>query len=497
MTGDFPWRQRPALEKLLADWRQRLVGASVSRVTAGPGWVGLTLVGQPATFLFLIARPGAALLWDALELPPRSVCAALGWQRRPPLASHLRGQQLVGVELLPSDRIVALLFRGDPTSPPLYLLHQLFGSRGNLVLLDQTGRLLWRLHRSPHPALTRLPPATLLASPPRGATGAAPSSAPPATPADATPAPAVVHPTRKKDIAGLFRQSALTCVTELLTAEVHTRLATALRRALTGTNRLVSNLQRDLASAVRSDEFRATAETLAIHLHTLVRGAAEVMLEDAMGNERRIALDPALGPAANMEHYFRLARKAARGRAIIAERLTAAVTRLKRLRAKQDELAAANEAAAERLAVLLAWRDQNAALLGEAGVEITAPARRPRVEAEPGRPFRRYRIEDKWEVWIGRNNQENDRLTHHTAAPSDLWFHAQGVPGSHVILRTAGRPEAIPKRILNKVAALAALHSKARHSSWPPSSTPSASTCASRARPPLEPLPVSARKLSS
>ena len=45
---------------------------------------------------------------------------------------------------------------------------------------------------------------------------------------------------------------------------------------------------------------------------------------------------------------------------------------------------------------------------------------------------------------------------------------AQGVPGSHVILRTAGRPEQVPRTILEKAAALAALHSKARHSGLVP-----------------------------
>ena len=87
---------------------------------------------------------------------------------------------------------------------------------------------------------------------------------------------------------------------------------------------------------------------------------------------------------------------------------------------------------------------------------------------QPGRPFRRYRLAGGWEVWVGRNNRENDELTHRAAAPGDLWFHAQGVPGSHVVLRTGGRPEQVPGRVREQAAALAALHSRARHSSLVP-----------------------------
>ena len=69
---------------------------------------------------------------------------------------------------------------------------------------------------------------------------------------------------------------------------------------------------------------------------------------------------------------------------------------------------------------------------------------------------------------MGRNNKENDQLTHRASHLRDIWLHAQGVAGSHVILRTAGKPESVPKAVLHKAAALAALHSKARHSSLVP-----------------------------
>jgi predicted ribosome quality control (RQC) complex YloA/Tae2 family protein len=77
-------------------------------------------------------------------------------------------------------------------------------------------------------------------------------------------------------------------------------------------------------------------------------------------------------------------------------------------------------------------------------------------------------VDDRWEVWVGRNNKENDVLTHRTAHSLDIWLHAQGVPGSHVILRTGGKPEQVPRSVLEKAAALAAMNSKARHSGLVP-----------------------------
>ena len=64
---------------------------------------------------------------------------------------------------------------------------------------------------------------------------------------------------------------------------------------------------------------------------------------------------------------------------------------------------------------------------------------------------------------MGRNNKENATLTHRIGKSLDYWFHAQGYPGSHVLVRSGGR-ELAPPDILY-AARLAATHSKARGSS--------------------------------
>jgi predicted ribosome quality control (RQC) complex YloA/Tae2 family protein len=81
---------------------------------------------------------------------------------------------------------------------------------------------------------------------------------------------------------------------------------------------------------------------------------------------------------------------------------------------------------------------------------------------------RRFELPGGWIVLVGRSNQENDTLTHRIARPEDLWFHARGVAGSHVVLRRAGRKDAPGKRTIEQAAAIAAYYSKARTSRMAP-----------------------------
>ena len=78
-----------------------------------------------------------------------------------------------------------------------------------------------------------------------------------------------------------------------------------------------------------------------------------------------------------------------------------------------------------------------------------------------------YQLPDAFEVLAGKTDADNDILSLKTAKPNDLWFHAHGLPGSHVILR---HPEGDkPDNATIKVAAaIAAWHSKARNAGTVP-----------------------------
>ncbi|RMG93589.1 MAG: DUF814 domain-containing protein [Candidatus Dadabacteria bacterium] len=142
------------------------------------------------------------------------------------------------------------------------------------------------------------------------------------------------------------------------------------------------------------------------------------------GGEVELELDPALSPPANLERLYRTAAKAERAREILTRRLEEARGELARL--------------------------------GD-GAETPEPGRPAR--AEPGRPYARYRSSDGWEIWVGRNGRENDRLVRE-ARPWDLWLHARDAAGAHVLVRLPGRDARCPERTLLEAAGLAALRSR-------------------------------------
>lgn len=69
---------------------------------------------------------------------------------------------------------------------------------------------------------------------------------------------------------------------------------------------------------------------------------------------------------------------------------------------------------------------------------------------------------DGFAVLVGRGARENDALTFGAAAPRDLWLHAAGYAGSHVVIRMPEDIDAVPRNVIERAAQLAAWHSKAR-----------------------------------
>jgi len=78
-----------------------------------------------------------------------------------------------------------------------------------------------------------------------------------------------------------------------------------------------------------------------------------------------------------------------------------------------------------------------------------------------------YELPGGWRVFAGASDADNDYLSTQLAEPSDWWFHADKVPGSHVILR-ARADEEPSRETLKQAAAVAAYHSKARNAGMIP-----------------------------
>lgn len=224
------------------------------------------------------------------------------------------------------------------------------------------------------------------------------------------------------------------------------------RRALKKTRRLLANVTEDLESARRSDELRYLGNLLVTWRHRLKPGMEEITVKDFSGEDDiTIPLDPALDAERNIRIYFRRAKKGEKGLAIIMARKARIRKDVEKLEKSIAEIEAIDDPAA--LAAIIIPKGIHGSRSGKV--------------IEKDRPrFKSFTVDDTHTILVGRSDKENDELTHRYAAPTDLWFHAQGTPGSHVLLRGANR--STPSRIIEMAAGIAAWFSKARGSGTVP-----------------------------
>lgn len=81
--------------------------------------------------------------------------------------------------------------------------------------------------------------------------------------------------------------------------------------------------------------------------------------------------------------------------------------------------------------------------------------------ASKGAGWRTYHAEG-FEVLVGKGARDNDELTFRVAEPADLWLHASGYAGSHVVVRNPGKLAELPREVVEFAAQLAVHYSKAR-----------------------------------
>jgi len=211
-----------------------------------------------------------------------------------------------------------------------------------------------------------------------------------------------------------------------------------LQRAIARHTRTLQKLEDWLDGADEADRLQSLADLVMIHQSDIAPKAEQATLADpATGLERTIRLIPSLSAIENAQRMYERAKRLRRGRPHVMlriERLRAEIPALERALEQVDAGQAIDEVAAHLL-----------------------PGKRTRtLEPAPSR----HRMEvDGFTIKIGRSARDNDRLLRE-AAPDDLWLHAKGYAGSHVVVRRGGRRE-IPDAVVRRAARLAAKHSKA------------------------------------
>lgn len=233
-----------------------------------------------------------------------------------------------------------------------------------------------------------------------------------------------------------------------------------LRVLTSASDRVARKLDRqreELARSEKREEKRLFGELLHANLHAVARGATSVEVVnyyDPDGGRVRIPLNPALTAVQNAQKYYKDYRKAQTAQRVLSEQIAAGEQELQYLDTVFDALSRARS-----------FRE-----LSELREELLAGGylKKQKGRQKPPPPLGplRFRSSDGYEILVGRNNVQNDKLTLKTAKGSDLWLHTKDIPGSHTVIRTGGREP--PERTLTEAAGLAALHSKAAHSAQVP-----------------------------
>ncbi|NLX08702.1 MAG: fibronectin/fibrinogen-binding protein [Chloroflexi bacterium] len=225
-------------------------------------------------------------------------------------------------------------------------------------------------------------------------------------------------------------------------------LREALEEAQARLSKKLESLRRSLQDDAALEHLRQGGELLLAYQYTLQSGQTVLRAQyEVDGPELAIELDPALTPLENAQSYFERYDKAKRAREGVPQLVEAAEQELDYLRQLETDLELATN-----------WPE-----IGEVQDALQAGGYwRGRHTTRPGggKPGPLKVVADDFVIWVGRNSRQNDAVTFDKGGPDDLWLHVRGMPGAHVIIKSAGRD--VPPDVIERAAAIAAYYSRAR-----------------------------------
>ena len=232
-----------------------------------------------------------------------------------------------------------------------------------------------------------------------------------------------------------------------------------IERAERAVERRIAALEHQLVTGQSErDPLRRAGEAILAHQTQLAPGATELTLDG-----ERIALDERLSASENAQAYFARYRKAREAE----ERVPALLAEAHNQQNHLAELRTLVEVADQMDAIRALRREVAAATSARASREATADGNARRGSAAKrstaSAAYRRVALAEGWEALVGTSAAGNAAVTFEVADAEDLWLHARGVPGAHVILRTRGASP--PDAVIERAAQLAAAHSSARAAS--------------------------------
>ncbi|MEA5470437.1 NFACT family protein [Spirulina sp. 06S082] len=214
-----------------------------------------------------------------------------------------------------------------------------------------------------------------------------------------------------------------------------------------------------LAQSKDADKYRTHADLLMAYLHEWKPGMQSISLTDfETGQPVKIPLNPEKNAVQNAQILYKKHQKLKRAKDAIKPFLQEVETEIQYL--EQVEAALSQLEHYKNVEDLPTLREIREELVQQGYFEAGKGS--DRAVVKESQPYC-YPTPSGFEVWIGRNNRQNDRLSFRIAGDYDLWFHAQEIAGSHVLLRLT--PGAVAEDIDVQFAAdFAAYYSRGRQS---------------------------------
>ncbi len=347
--------------------------------------------------------------------------------------AELRGRILQSIEQLGDDRIVELKFSGSPSRS---LLVELFG-KSKVLILGAKREIIVPLVGNTASGFYRLPPDDRLS----------------------------VHNDNRFGKADCKTLSVNRAVEEFYSSRAaEHRLSAAkakLRKELRAKEkkllRKISAMEKDLKRTEKTEELSRQAQAIKYQLSTLRKGQNRALLPDPFDPSAQmieVELDPALDPLQNMQKKFSKAKRLNGAKGKIGPRLTHARAELENLRELYLRVAMADSEQA-----LSELRPQTDSLKATAFSSSTT-----RNKSKRRQPYRIYTSAKGLTIMVGKSGKDNHQLTFHVAKGHDMWFHATGAAGAHVVVRLE-RGKDLDEQSLLDAATLAATNSPSANDS--------------------------------
>jgi len=430
------------LETVLAEIQPVLTGGWIQKIHQ-PFDLALTLdVRSPGAsiIVYVCAEPRLARLHFVSKKYPNPPTPPPFCQF---LRSHLEGGRIEEITQHPGDRLVYIQIRKDEQAYKLVIA--LLGNRANVLLLNERHLLLRSLKESRFKIGERFVPPPTRSSP--------------------TPQSLSILPEREIEKASQVEESFASTYPVSSAMEIyydkkehednqhrlHDQQLAHAKKSLKLAKGKLHALQEDLQKAERYREYARYGELMKSALHDLHKGQVNATLTDYCDPTLptlTLPLDPAKDPVQNMEDYFRKHHKYLGAQEHLLPRI-----------AKQRQTI-------ENLEEHLSQIEQGIIDPGFSpkGTKKLQPAPRPlKIPPMPAQGYRSYTSADGIAILVGKTAKDNDHLTFKVSKPDDLWLHARGTPGSHVIVRLE-KGQTVPHETLKDAATLTLWFSDLRKS---------------------------------